>query len=76
MTKIDYNLNFRFLSYLRTHSKNCLPDFIEFDYFHVHIDSWCIWLKYYFFAFFIENVTFAALSTASELVVVKLVIRT
>ena len=60
-TKI--NDNFRFLSYLRTHSKNCLPDFIEFDYFHVHVDSWCIWLKIFFFN---ENVTDEPLPTGND----------
>ena len=39
-------------SYLWTHSKYRLSYFIEFDDFHVHIDSWCIWLKYHFRHFY------------------------
>ena len=34
-------------SYLWAHSKNCLSDFIEFDYFYVYVDPRRIWLKYY-----------------------------
>ena len=44
-------------SYLRTHSKNCLSYFIEFDYFHIHVDSRCIWLNV-IFTFFIGSAIF------------------